>query len=568
MDNQRLILFIALTFVLLLIYSAWQDQNRLPAESSVVQTAPTTPSDIPQSGIDQQSAGNKPETIAADVPQLPKTEATAPVEAENPETSSMVNPLGQTVHVVTDRLDVEINTSGGEVSRVGFPTYPVALDKPNVPFQLFSNHLPNIFVAQSGLLASQGSAPDHHALFVTDKTSYHLADGQDDLKVQLLWTGEDGINVIKTYGFHRGSFVINLDIEVQNTTSQVWKGRVYRQFQRTKMGRESAFIYTYNGGVVSSSWDPYEKVKYDDMATWQPEQSYNKGGWAAMLQHYFLGAWIPAKDEANHFYTKALADGRYLLGLSSEERSVAPGKSIHFVTQLYTGPKDQRRLEAIEPNLRLTVDYGVLDILAKPLFWLMYKIHGFVKNWGLSIIVITIFIKLLFYPLSAASYKSMANMKRLSPKLQQLKERYGDDRQKMSKAMMDIYKKEKINPLGGCLPILIQIPVFISLYWVLLGSIELRQAPFYLWIHDLSQKDPYYVLPLIMGISMFVQQKLNPPAMDPVQQKVMQALPFIFTLFFAFFPAGLVLYWVVNNVLSIAQQWHITRKIGAMAGKT
>jgi YidC/Oxa1 family membrane protein insertase len=333
------------------------------------------------------------------------------------------------------------------------------------------------------------------------------------------------------------------------------------------MGRESAFIYTYNGAVVSSSWDPYEKVKYDDMATWKPEQSYNKGGWAAMLQHYFLGAWIPTKDEANHFYTKALADGRYMLGLSSEERSVAPGQSTHFNTQLYTGPKDQSRLAAIEPNLRLTVDYGVLDILSKPLFWLMSKLHGFLNNWGLSIIAITILIKLLFYPLSAASYKSMANMKRLSPKLQQLKERYGDDRQKMSKAMMDIYKKEKINPLGGCLPILIQIPVFIALYWVLLGAIELRQAPFYLWIHDLSQKDPYYVLPLLMGISMFVQQKLNPPPMDPVQQKVMQALPFIFTLFFAFFPAGLVLYWVVNNVLSITQQWYITKKLEATAGK-
>lgn len=565
MDNQRLILFIALTFVLLLIYSAWQDQSKLPSEPATVQTAPAAPSDVPQGN--QIAGGSAESTPAADVPQLPKTVSETSATAESNDLKNLSEIAGQTIHVETDRLIAEINTAGGEVSRVGFPTYPVALDKPDVPFQLLDNHLPNVFVAQSGLLSSQGSAPDHHALFVADMTHFQMADGQEELKVQLLWTGEDGINVIKTYTFHRGSFVINLDLEVQNTSSQLWKGRVYRQFQRTKMGRESAFIYTYNGGVVSSAWDPYEKVEYDDMATWKPEQSYNKGGWAAMLQHYFLGAWVPSKDEANHFYTKALADGRYLLGLSSEERSVAPGNSIHFVTQLYTGPKDQRLLASIEPNLRLTVDYGVLDILAKPLFWLMSHIHGLVKNWGLSIIVITILIKLLFYPLSAASYKSMANMKRLSPKLQQLKERYGDDRQKMSKAMMDIYKKEKINPLGGCLPILIQIPVFIALYWVLLGSIELRQAPFYFWIHDLSQKDPYYVLPLFMGISMFLQQKLNPPAMDPVQQKVMQALPFIFTLFFAFFPAGLVLYWVVNNVLSIAQQWYITKKLEAQAGK-
>lgn len=568
MDNQRLILFIALSFVLLLIFSAWQEQSRPPSDTTIVQsgapTAPAVPADVPQA---VPGAPTSPEPKAADVPQPPASISESPATTENKQSSATEEMLGQTIHVLTDTLKIEINTAGGEISRVSLPTYPVELEQPDVPFQLLDNRLPNVFVAQSGLLASQGSAPDHHAMFVADKTEYQLADGQDELKVKLLWTGEDGINVIKTYNFQRNSFVINLDIEVQNTSSQVWKGRAYRQFQRTEMARESMFIYTYTGGVVSSTWDPYEKVEFDEMATWKPEQSYNQGGWAAMLQHYFLGAWIPSKDEANHFYTKALADGRYMLGLSSAERSVAPGNSIHFVTQLYTGPKDQRRLEAIEPNLRLTVDYGVLDILSKPLFWIMAEINDVLKNWGLSIIAITILIKLIFYPLSAASYRSMANMKRLAPKLQQLKERYGDDRQKMSKAMMDIYKKEKINPLGGCLPILVQIPVFIALYWVLLESVEMRQAPFYLWIDDLSKKDPFYVLPLLMGISMFIQQKLNPPPMDPVQQKIIQALPFIFTLFFAFFPAGLVLYWVVNNILSIAQQWYITRKIEAQASK-
>ncbi|WP_455218136.1 membrane protein insertase YidC [Kaarinaea lacus] len=567
MDNQRLILFVALSFVLLLIYSAWQEQGKTTVDNPIGQSTPTTPADVPQAV--PQTAGNVPTTSgpkAADVPQPPVSVSQAPAAGENA-VSSSPGTLGQTILVQTDSLKVEINTAGGEISRVALPSYPVELEKPDVPFQLLNNSLPNVFVAQSGLLSSQGSAPDHHANFTADKTDYQMSDSENELDVRLFWRGDDGISVVKTYSFTRGSFLIKLDVEVQNNSSQNWKGRVYRQFQRTEMARESAFIYTYTGGVVSSSWDPYEKVKFDEMASWKPEQSYNKGGWAAMLQHYFLGAWIPAKDEANHFYTKALADGRYMLGLSSEERSVAPGDSIHFVTQLYTGPKDQRRLEAIEPNLRLTVDYGVLDILSKPLFWLMSRIHDVLKNWGLSIIAITFLIKLLFYPLSAASYKSMANMKRLAPKLQQLKERYGDDRQKMSKAMMDIYKKEKINPLGGCLPILVQIPVFIALYWVLLESVEMRQAPFYLWINDLSQRDPYYVLPLIMGISMFVQQKLNPPPMDPVQAKIIQALPFIFTLFFAFFPAGLVLYWVINNILSIAQQWHITRKIQAQVGK-
>ncbi len=571
MDNQRLFLFIAFSLVLFLIYSAWQEeskeyQQRLDG-SAAIPDSTLSPPISKDATINQAAGATSAPKNAADVPDVPKS---------SPKTSSTAEPadltgvsaeyssgaqLGQQLFVQTDRLNVEINSVGGEITRVSLPTYPVALNKPDEAFQLLNNRLPNVFVAQSGLLASQGSAPDHHATFSADKTNYQLVDGEDDLKVVLRWSGEDGLKVIKTYIFHRGSFVIDLDVEVQNTTQQLWTGRVYRQFQRTEMARESYFIYTYTGGVISSTWDPYEKVEFSEMASWKPEQSYNKGGWVAMLQHYFLGAWIPAADEANHFYTKALADGRYMLGMSSEQRSVAPGNSIHFKTKLYTGPKDQLRLEEIEPNLRLTVDYGVLDILSKPLFWLMSKINGIVGNWGLAIIAITILLKLLFFPLSAASYKSMANMRRLAPKLKMLKERYGDDRQKMSQATMKIYKEEKINPLGGCLPILVQIPVFIALYWVLLESVEMRQAPFYLWIDDLSQKDPFYVLPLLMGISMFVQQKLNPPPMDPVQIKIMQALPFIFTVFFAFFPAGLVLYWVVNNLLSITQQYFITKKI-------
>jgi YidC/Oxa1 family membrane protein insertase len=558
MDNQRLILFVALSLVILLIFNAWQEQHKAKPVPVAEQTTPAAPKDVPLA---------VPETPAPEA-KIPTTEAVTPSPAEKVATKTMPEEVGETIHVATDLLKVDINTIGGEIRRVSLPTYPVSLKEPNVPVQLLNDTLPNFFVAQSGLLASQGTAPDHHARFVAEKTDYQLADGKDEIKVRLHWKGDDGVSVIKTYTFHRGSFVINQDIEVDNNTQQAWKGRVYRQFQRTEMARKSHVIYTFTGGVVSSSWNKYEKIKYKNMATWKPEQNYDKGGWVAMLRHYFLGAWIPAGDEADHFYTKALPDGHYLLGMSSEERTVAPGNNIHFSSRLYTGPKDQKRMEKVEHNLRLTVDYGILDILARPLFWLMSKIHTVLGNWGLTIIAITILIKLLFFPLSAASYKSMANMKRLAPKLQQLKERYGDDRQKQSQAMMEIYKKEKINPLGGCLPIVIQIPVFIALYWVLLGSVELRQTPFYLWIHDLSTKDPYYVLPVLMGISMFIQQKLNPPPMDPIQQKVMQALPIVFTLFFAFFPAGLVLYWIVNNTLSIAQQWYITRKMtGGQAGK-
>jgi YidC/Oxa1 family membrane protein insertase len=553
MDNQRLILFVALSLVIMLIFTSWQEKQQ-PQQAPSVETVQTQPADIP-------SAPSVPQ--AQPSPDLPQVASS--VTEPQPSVTAAIS--GQMITVRTDTLLVEINTAGGEVSRVGLPTYPVALDKADVPFQLLNNSLPNIFMAQSGLLASQGIAPDHHAVYRVERNEYQLAEGADELKVNLTWSGEDGTRVIKTFTFHRDSFLIEVDYELQNNSAQPWKGRAYHQFQRTEMARESMFIYTYTGGVVSSSWDPYEKVEFSDMAEWKPEQSYNQGGWVAMLQHYFLGAWVPMADDASHFYSKALSDGRYLLGLSGEERTVAPGSSGHFGTRLYVGPKDQHRLEAIEPNLRLTVDYGVLDILSKPLFWLMENIHKLVGNWGLAIIFVTLIIKLVFYKLSEASYRSMANMRKLTPKLKALKERYGDDRQKMSQAMMDIYKKEKINPLGGCFPILVQIPVFIALYWVLLESVEMRQAPFYLWIQDLSQRDPYYVLPLLMGASMFIQQKLNPPPMDPVQQKVMQFLPVIFTAFFAFFPAGLVLYWVVNNILSIAQQWYITRKIEGQAAK-
>ncbi len=564
MDNQRLVLFIALSLVILLLFSAWQREHQPPTVASESSGASISPAG--------DSAKTPTSTATIDVPTAAHENKTVSAAVATPDstldsTKTKIAATGQRISVETDRLRVEINTLGGEISRVALPTFPVALDKPDQPFQLLDDRMPKYFVAQSGLLASQGKAPDHHALYTVEKTEYVLSAGEDELKVHLHWADGKGIDVIKTFTFHRDSYVMAMDVEVKNNSQQIWKGRAYEQMQRTEMARESMFIYTYTGGVVSSSWDPYEKVKFKDMAEWKPEQSYNKGGWIAMLQHYFIGAWIPAKDAASHFYSKALDDGRFLLGASGEERSVAPGSREHFSSEFYAGPKAQHRLDKIDPNLRLTVDYGVLDILAKPVYWTMEKIHSVMGNWGLAIIFVTLIIKLIFFPLSAASYKSMANMRRLSPRLKALKERYGDDRQKMSQAMMEIYKKEKINPLGGCLPILVQIPVFISLYWVLLESVELRQSPFFLWISDLSTKDPYYVLPVLMGISMFIQQKLNPPAMDPIQQKVMQALPIIFTAFFAFFPAGLVLYWVVNNCLSIAQQWYITRKIEAQAAK-
>jgi YidC/Oxa1 family membrane protein insertase len=443
--------------------------------------------------------------------------------------------------------------------------YPVSSEKKDEPFRLMQDEGSRIFIAQSGLI-SQQSAPDHYALYTAAATEYRLQG--DELRVPLRWSGPAGITVTKTYIFHRDSYLIDVDYQVENASTAPWTGYQYRQFQRSLPGEDekSRFLNTYTGGVIHTPEEKYEKIKFDDMDKHDLNRSVT-GGWAAMIQHYFIGAWIPEKGEINQFYSKAPHGHPYVLGLLSQPKTIAPGASGEFETRLFVGPKDQQRMEQAAEGLRLTVDYGVLTVLAQPLFWLMKYIHGVVGNWGWAIILLTLLVKLVFYKLSETSYRSMANMRLLQPKLAQLRERYGDDRQRMSQAMMDLYKKEKINPLGGCLPMLVQIPVFIALYWVLLESVELRQAPFVLWIHDLSTKDPYYILPLLMGVTMFAQQKLNPPPPDPIQAKVLMALPFIFTLFFAFFPAGLVLYWVANSVLSILQQWYITRRI-EKTGKT
>jgi YidC/Oxa1 family membrane protein insertase len=353
---------------------------------------------------------------------------------------------------------------------------------------------------------------------------------------------------------------VEVEYRIDNQGTEEWSARPYHQLQRTPPQETSRFLYTYTGGVLYSPEEKYEKIDFGDMADENLSRDV-KAGWAAMIQHYFLAAWIPAAEETQRYYTRALSGERYVIGMIGQPVKVAAGSEQITDARLFVGPKLQDVMEKVAPGLELTVDYGKLTVLAKPIFWLLEKIHALVGNWGWSIIFLTMLIKGAFFKLSETSYKSMANMRKLAPRLQALKERYGDDKQKLNQAMMDMYKTEKVNPLGGCLPVLVQIPVFIALYWVLLESVEMRQAPFMLWINDLSAKDPYFVLPLIMGVTMLIQQKLNPAPMDPIQAKVMMILPVVFTVFFAFFPAGLVLYWVVNNTLSIAQQWVITRRV-------
>lgn len=549
MDNQRLILFLALAFILFLSWEAWQeDYAPKPVASPAAETATPAlelPKDVPAA---QQTQVDDTPPVKADTPEAPAT---------GMEASSS----SQRINVLTDTLDVIIDSRGGDIRQVDLLKYPVASDKPDEPFRLMKESFPNLFVAQSGLL-SENNAPDHYAIFKSEKTDYQLQPGQDELRVPLVWQDDNGIKVTKTLVFHRGSHVIDIEHKIENSSAEPWQGRQYRQLQRSRPdgSGESAFIYTYNGGVIYSDEEKYEKIEFDDMADNNLSRDIH-GGWAAMIQHYFLTAIVPSADETNHFYTKAAGDDRFVLGLVSPSKTINAGQSDTFTTRFYAGPKEQAVLEELAKGLELTVDYGVLTVIAKPLFWVLGWFHSMFGNWGWAILMVTLVIKLAFYPLSAASYRSMANMRKFAPRMQQLKERYGDDRQRMSQAMMELYKKEKINPLGGCLPMVVQIPVFIALYWVLLESVELRQAPFIFWIQDLSIKDPFYVLPLLMGVSMFIQQKLNPPPPDPVQAKIMMALPVIFTAFFAFFPAGLVLYWLANSVLSVTQQWYITAKI-------
>ncbi|MFA7387382.1 MAG: membrane protein insertase YidC [Thiohalobacteraceae bacterium] len=541
MDNQRLFLFIALSFIALMLWEAWQRDYSAPEPVTQEAEAPG------------RAATTAP---AADLPAAPAAPRTQSSDAE-----AGLASVGR-VRVVTDVFDIEIDTQGGDLRRADLLQYPKESNAPETPVRLLDDQLPNLFIIQSGLRTQTGTEPTHHVVFEAAQSEYRLAVGQDVLEVPLIWRSPQGVQVTKRYRFRPGSYVIELEQEVTNASGADWAGHQYRQLQRTEgtTERDNRFIYTYLGGVIYSPEEKYEKIDFSDMSK-APLARDITNGWAAMIQHYFVGALIPETGQPNHYYSRALDGDRYVLGMVAPTVQVANGATERFSTRLFVGPKLQDALSEVAPGLELTVDYGVLTVLAKPIFWLLEKIHDLVGNWGWSIILLTILIKLAFYKLSETSYRSMAQMRKLAPRLQGLKERYGDDRQKLNQAMMDIYRTEKINPLGGCLPIVIQIPVFIALYWVLLESVEMRQAPFILWLTDLSDKDPYYVLPLIMGVTMFIQQKLNPAPLDPMQAKVMMVLPFVFTIFFAFFPSGLVLYWVTNNVLSIAQQWVITKRV-------
>jgi len=555
--------------LLLLAYMMWvewqKDYGPAPQPPAPEATFSAEGSDVPAPAA--TVSGERQDAPAADLP-LPSAPATGSQDTAGQQEPE---PQRELIRVRTDVLEVLIDRVGGTVAAASLLGYPIEQKQPDIPVQLLAPAGDGMFIAQSGLL-SQAEAPNHTTAYRSDRSEYTLDAGASELEVPLVWESDDGLRVTKTLVFRPGRYDIDVSYRVQNGTGSSWSGSRYEQLQRTVPGdKESAGFthperYSFFGIGFYNPQDKFEKIAFDDVAD-EPYRVTSREGWLAMIQHYFFAAWIPPSEEESTYTTQVITGGgwpRYIARSVSPARQVAAGAEETFGSRLYLGPKLQDEIPDIAPGLEYTVNYGIFTVFSKPLFWLLEKIHDVVGNWGWAIVILTILIKAAFFKLTEAQYRSTARMRKLQPRIEQLKERYGDDRQRMSQAMMEMYKKEKVNPLGGCLPILVQIPIFIALYWVLLESVELRQAPFILWIDNLSVRDPYFVLPLLNAVFMFATQRLTPMVgMDPLQQKMMTAMPIVFSIMFAFFPAGLVLYWATNAGLSLAQQYYITRKIAA-----
>jgi YidC/Oxa1 family membrane protein insertase len=567
MDLQRSLLIGAiavLSFMLLTEWVAFKDAKTatvVQETSRLISNTERIPPALPEPNV------NSIATTAEDLPAAPEQ----PVpESKAPATAAEVN--GRIVQVYTDVLQLAVDLDGGDIVELSLPKYLEHLDNPNVPFVLLEDNEALIYIAQSGLIGSNGIDNNGRAQYTASAPRFTLDEGKDTLVVDLHWQGDANIKVTKRLTLRRGDYLIDVDYLVENNSGQRWQANLFGQIKRQSgpppsSANNSMGLKPFLGVAVTQPDAHFTKFTFKKLAE-EPFKAQLPGGWIALIQHYFLSAWIPNPKQTQIYSARVTPSGFNIAGFTSPALILDPGKSGATGAKFYAGPKDQYRLKEISPYLELSVDYGWLWWVAQPLFWLLTKIHALVGNWGVSIILLTVLIKSLFFRLSAASYKSMANMRRVQPKMASIREQYADDKQKQSQAMMELYKKEKINPMGGCLPILVQMPVFMGLYWMLMESVELRQAPFILWIKDLSVMDPYFVLPLMMGASMFFMQRLNPPPPDPMQAKIMQWMPVMFTFFFLWFPAGLVLYWVVNNLLSMAQQHVITRQITKAGAKS
>ena len=545
MNLQRIIPLVVFILSSYMLWDAWQAHNRAPLAAAAV-NAPTGNNSLPSTTVANINANTT-------VPTLPQS-------AQTPSAEGLKR--GVRVHVKTDVVDAEIDTDGADLRSLKLLRH-FAADDGDRPIDLFEDRSDLIYVAQSGLLGN--GLPNHTTLFSADQTSVSLGDGQSAVDVSLKAVVSGVAEVTKTYHFARASYLVTLTTTVRNLGAVELSPDAYFQFLRVTKAPpgDPRFVSTYTGPAVYTDANKFQKVSFEDIGKGKHNYPTSaKDGWVAMLQHYFMAAWLPADGMQREFFMRKVSDDLYTAGVIVSMGKIAPGASVSLPVPLYAGPQEGDMLKALAPGLDLTIDYGWLTIIATPLFYVLSWIQKGVGNWGVAIILLTVLIKAIFFPLSAASYKSMARMRLVQPKMTRIKEQYGDDKQRMNQAMMELYKTEKINPLGGCLPMVVQIPVFIALYWVLLGSVELRHAPFFGWIHDLAAHDPYYILPVLMTATMFLQQRLSPMPPDPVQAKIMMFMPLAFSVMFFFFPAGLVLYWVVNNVLSIAQQWQITRMIG------
>ncbi|WP_199610144.1 membrane protein insertase YidC [Flocculibacter collagenilyticus] len=534
MESQRSFMFIGLLLVSFLLYQQWQlDYGPKPV---ITET---------QSQQDTQAASVNNQ--ADDVPASSDSEISVAAASR------------QVINVKTNVFDIDIDTKGGDIISSTLLKFPVEQGGEE-KLHLFTPNNDKLYIAQSGLVGRDGpdASSKGRPVYTSAQTDYQVTDGK--LTVPLTYTNEFGMTFTKTFTFDANSYAIEVKYDVTNNTSDIRTVQFYGQLKQSIAGDEGSMMMpTYRGAAYSTQDDTYEKYDFDDMV----DRNLNKptlGGWVAMIQHYFVSAWIPQSDDQNTLYSRVVSGGNGIVGAKSSPIDIQPGENMTYSAMLYNGPKDQDVLEQLSPTLDLTVDYGIFWFISQPLFWLLKVLYGLVHNWGFAIILITIIVKTVMYPLTKAQYTSMAKMRNLQPKLASLKERYGEDRQKMGQAMMELYRKEKVNPMGGCLPMLIQMPIFLALYWVFLESTELRQAEFGLWITDLSAKDPYFVLPILFGASMFLMQKLQPtPMTDPMQQKIMMWMPVMFSVFFLWFPAGLVLYWLVSNLISIAQMLIIYR---------
>ena len=570
-EIQRILLIVALAVTGYLLMLAWQDDyGQAPAPGSSApptviegpaERAPAPSADPGVPVVEAPSRGRMEDgsEMPTDIPDVPLEAGPEPAGQR----SAVVSDAGL-VEVSTPTMTVWIDPRGGDIVGVHLPEYPVSLDLPDTPFVLLDRRPGHTYVAQSGLVGRDGlDARGERPLYAADARSYRIVDEAQDVVLRF---ADDDISVEKRFRFDPADYYVGLEYRMHNQTSEPMAANLFAQLKRDASLPEGGQMFLgprpYLGAALTTAESRYDKVDFEDLADEALREEVD-GGWIAILQHYFLSAWVANPDERNRYYgyPNRNGDGTYIVGFTGPALSVGPGEIGRFAAGFYAGPKHQKRLAEIAPNLDLTVDYGILWWLAVPLFYLLDGIHGLIANWGVAIILMTLVIKLVLYPLSAASYKSMAKMRKLTPQLKRLQERHSGDRQRLSQEMMELYKKEKANPLGGCLPMLLQMPVFIALYWVLYESVELRQAPFFLWIDDLASMDPFFVLPILMGASMFFQQTLNPPMPDPMQARIMKMMPIMFTVLFLFFPAGLVLYWLVNNLLSMAQQWFITYRI-------